>query len=68
MIDKVSTASSGIAILNKGGIEGSIAAQTPSLELGVLLSGRHYLSYILQLDTHAVQKLRMLPKDRFVVV
>jgi hypothetical protein len=68
MIDKVSTASSGIAILYKGGVEGSIAAETTSLELGVLLSGRHNLSYILQLDAQAVQKLRMLPKDRFVVV
>lgn len=68
MIDKVSTASSGISILNKGGVEGSIAAEATSLELCVLLSGRHDLSYILQLDAQAVQKLRMLPKDRFVVV
>ena len=68
MIYKVSTASSGVAILNKRGVEGSIATEATSLELGVLLSGRHYLSYILQLDAQAVQKLRMLPKDRFVVV
>ena len=33
-----------------------------------MLSRRHYLSYVLQLDAQAVQKLRMLPKDRFVVV